>query len=99
MKKFLMMSGMLAALVYVGTAILGGLLRPGYSHLAEAISELVAADAPNRTLLSPLFLLYDALLGFFRARFISQGHKAVGRTRKRAPWLAGVGRQPPSFWS
>lgn len=65
MKKFLMMSGMLAAVVYVGTVILGGILRPGYSHMAEAISELVAVDAPNRPLLSSLFLLYNALVAFF----------------------------------
>jgi hypothetical membrane protein len=52
MKKFFMLSGVLAPIIYVATVILGGLLRPGYSHVAEAISELVATGAPNRPLLN-----------------------------------------------
>lgn len=65
MKKLLMLCGIFAAVVYVGTVILGGLLRPGYSHISMAISELVADGAPNRALLSSLFLLYNALLTVF----------------------------------
>jgi hypothetical protein len=65
MKKFLMLCGSFAAILYVGTVILGGLLRPGYSHLFEAISELVADGAPNRALLSSLFLVYNTLLSIF----------------------------------
>jgi hypothetical membrane protein len=65
MKKLLMLCGIFAAVVYVGTVILGGLLRPGYSHMSMAISELVADGAPNRALLSSLFLLYNALLTVF----------------------------------
>jgi hypothetical protein len=52
MKKPLMICGMLAAVIYVGTVILGGFLRSDYSHMAEAISELVAVGAANRPLLS-----------------------------------------------
>jgi Protein of unknown function (DUF998) len=65
MKKLLMLCGIFAAVVYVGTVILGGLLRPGYSHISMAISELVADGAPNRAMLSSLFLLYNALLTVF----------------------------------
>jgi hypothetical protein len=65
MRKLLLLCGMSAAVIYVGTVILGGLLRPGYSHIAEAISELVAAGAPNRSLLSSLFLLYNLLASAF----------------------------------
>jgi hypothetical protein len=65
MKKTLMLSGIAAALIYTGTVILGGLLRPGYSHLSMAISELVAEGAPNRAFLSTLFLLYNILTGAF----------------------------------
>jgi hypothetical protein len=49
----------------LGTVILGGLLRPGYSHVAHAISELIAAGTPNTALLTPLFTLYDLLLAAF----------------------------------
>ena len=65
MKKLLILSGVLASILYVGTVILGGVLRPGYSHIAEAVSELVAAGAPNKPLLSSLFLVYNILCGAF----------------------------------
>lgn len=65
MKKLLLFCGVFAAVLYGATVILGGFIRPGYSHLAEAISELVAAGAPNRHLLSTLFLGYNILLGLF----------------------------------
>ena len=65
MKKPLLLCGILAALVYVGTVVLGSSIRPGYSHLADAISELVADGAPNRSLLSSLFLVYNLLLNAF----------------------------------
>jgi hypothetical protein len=65
MKKLLMLCGVSAAVIYIGTVILGGWLRPGYSHISMAISELVADSAPNRSLLSLLFLFYNVLLSVF----------------------------------
>ena len=65
MKKIFMFCGIAAAVLYVGTVILGGWLRPGYSHISMAISELVAEDAPNRALLSALLLLYNLLVSIF----------------------------------
>jgi Protein of unknown function (DUF998) len=65
MKKLLMLCGVSAAIIYIGTVLLGGWLRPGYSHVSMAISELVADGAPNRSLLSSLFLLYNVLLSIF----------------------------------
>ena len=56
---------MFAPFVYIGAVILGGLLRPGYSHIAHAISELIATGAPNTALLNPLFTLYNILLATF----------------------------------
>lgn len=65
MKKLLMLCGVSAAVIYMGTVILGGWIRPGYSHISMAISELVADGAPNRALLSTSFLVYNALLSVF----------------------------------
>ena len=65
MKKYLIFAGILAPIVYVTTVVIGGLLRPGYSHIAEAVSELVAAGAPNKPLLSSLFVLYNLLCAAF----------------------------------
>jgi hypothetical protein len=72
MKKTLMLCGMAAAVLYVGTVILGGLLRPGYSHISMAISELVAEGAPNRSLLSSSFLVYNLLVTLFGAGLFLQ---------------------------
>jgi hypothetical membrane protein len=59
--KGLMLCGMLAPVVYVGTVILGGLLRPGYSHVSQAVSDLIATGAPNKSFLDPLFAIYNLL--------------------------------------
>jgi hypothetical membrane protein len=95
MKKLLMLCGVLAAILYAGTVILGGLLRPGYSHISMAISELVADGAPNRALLSSSFLLYNILLSLFGIGLFlkvkSQSHKQVlGIIGSLALMLVGI---------
>jgi Protein of unknown function (DUF998) len=59
--KFFLLCGMLAPVVYVGAVIMGGVKRPGYSHIAQFVSELIEAEAPNKALLDPLFAVYNAL--------------------------------------
>jgi hypothetical protein len=86
MKKILMICGASAALVYAGTVVLGGLLRPGYSHISMAISELVADGAPNRSLLSSLFLLYNLLVSGFGVGLLL---KASSKSRGRLSGLTG----------
>lgn len=86
MKKLLMLCGVFAALVYAGTVFLGGLLRPGYSHISMAISELVAEGAPNRALLSSLFLVYNVLLTLFGIGLFLQAGRS---TRGRVSGLSG----------
>jgi hypothetical membrane protein len=86
MKKLLMLCGISAAVIYIGTVILGGLIRPGYSHISMAISELVADGAPNRSLLSSLFLLYNLMVILFgTALFL----KANSQPRGRASGMTG----------
>jgi len=41
--------------------VVGGILRPGYSHIAQYISELIEAGAPNKAILDPLFAIYNIL--------------------------------------
>src|SRR6266511_5126704 len=84
MKKLLMLCGVSAAVIYIGTVLLGGLLRPGYSHISMAISELVADGAPNRALLSSLFLVYNALLSVFGTGLLL---KVNSRSRG---WVSGM---------
>ena len=59
--KVLMLCGIFAPVVYILTVILGGVLRPGYSHVSQAVSDLIAAGAPNKGLLDSLFALYNLL--------------------------------------
>src|ERR1041385_1293726 len=86
MKKLLMLCGVSAAIIYMGTVILGGLMRPDYSHISMAISELVADGAPNRSLLSSLFLLYNVLLTVFG---IGLFFKANSQTDRKMSGIVG----------
>lgn len=60
-RRILFLCGMLSPLVYVFMTILGGTLRPDYSHSYHAVSELMEAGAPNKWLLDILLSLSDIL--------------------------------------
>jgi hypothetical membrane protein len=76
-KKFLLSFGIVAPLVYIITVIIGALMRPDYSHLTHAISELTAFGAPNKFLLDSLFSVYNfLLLGFGLGLLIFVRHHA-----------------------
>jgi hypothetical protein len=51
-----------AAAVYVGATVLGGLLDPGYSHVAMHVSELTSSHASNRAFLAALYVGYNLAL-------------------------------------
>ena len=50
--------GLIAPVLFLFTAILGGALRPEYSPIADTVSELFSPGSPNRVLLSILYLLF-----------------------------------------
>lgn len=58
----LLLCGLAASLVYVGGDILAALRWAEYSYRDQAISELMAIDAPTRPLLVALFSLFDLLM-------------------------------------
>ena len=64
-QRFLSFCGVIAPLVFVFTAILGGALRPGYSHLSNTVSELFSPGSPNKLLLDFLHTLFALLLTSF----------------------------------
>lgn len=64
-KKIYTICGILAPILYLITVIIGGLLRPGYSHTSQAISELVEFQAPNKAFLDSLFLVYNIFMVIF----------------------------------
>lgn len=81
-----MLCGIAAAVLYMGTVMLGAWLRPDYSHISMAISELVADGAPNRPLLSSLFLVYNMLLCLFGLGLLL---KASSESNGRIPRYIG----------
>ena len=64
-QHFLALCGVIAPLFFVFIAILGGAMRPGYSHLSDTISELFSPGSPNKRLLGTLHTLYAVLLVLF----------------------------------
>lgn len=65
MKKRIYLIGMAAAVVYVFSVILGGVLWDGYSHLSQAISEFTMVRSPILTTMDRLFSTYGLLLFLF----------------------------------
>ena len=57
--------GIIAPIFYVIPTIIGGLLKPGYNHLYNSVSDLLAAGAPHKKLLVPPFTVYPILLSLF----------------------------------
>ncbi len=64
-RRFLSTCGLVAPLLFVFTTVLGGALRPGYSHLSDTISELFSPGSPNKPLLDTLHAIYALLLVLF----------------------------------
>lgn len=63
LRKILVSCGIAAPVLYVVTAIIGAALRPDdYSHIVNAISELLSNGAPNKAILDIVFNVYNALL-------------------------------------
>ncbi len=60
----LMLAGVVAPILYIVAVVIGGLLRPRYSHLDDAISVLIAEGAPHKVLLGGLFFAYNVLAIF-----------------------------------
>lgn len=63
----LLLCGIAAALVYVGTDLLAAARYPGFSFADQAVSELFAIGAPTSNLVVPLFSLSSVLLLAFAA--------------------------------
>src|SRR5262245_61679018 len=58
LQKALLICGILAALLYVGSDILAAMRWEGYSYTAQSVSELRAIGAPTRPLLVPILFVY-----------------------------------------
>ena len=62
-RRIALFAGVAAPMVYVATVAFGAAQRPGYSHVSNAISELV--EAGQGAGLQPFFLTYNVLVIIF----------------------------------
>jgi hypothetical protein len=60
-RKVLLICGILASLLYVGSDILAAMRWEGYSYTAQSVSELRAIGAPTRAFLMPVLFIYSLL--------------------------------------
>jgi hypothetical protein len=82
--KILYVCGLLVPFAYILLYILGGALRPGYSHLAHSVSELLSPGSPNKPLLDGInvtFALLYTLFGIGVLQFVmtSDHNTLLGR--------------------
>jgi len=55
--RTLILCGILSPILYILATIIGGLLIPEYSHIKNAVSELIQSGAPNKLLLVTLMVI------------------------------------------
>ena len=82
-QRTLSLCGVIAPVLFVFMTILGGALRPGYSHISDTVSELFSPGSPNKHLLDTLHTIFALLLvafGIGLLRFVSRndGPKRIG---------------------
>ena len=61
MQTALLICGLLIGPSYVLLYLLGGRLRPGYSHISHSVSELLSPGAPSKPLLDVIQVIYAGL--------------------------------------
>ena len=79
-QRSLSLCGVIAPVLFIFMTILGGALRPGYSHLSDTVSELFSPGSPNKLLLDPLFTIYTLLMVLFGIgvlRFVRKNENAT----------------------
>ncbi len=64
-RRFLYLCGMVAPVWFVFMSVLGGVMRPGYSHFEDTVSELFAPGSPNKPFLDILHTIFAVLLILF----------------------------------
>jgi len=82
-QKLPSLCGVISPVLFVFLTILGGALRPGYSHISDTVSELFSPGAPNKLLLDILHTTTAVLTTLFGVGVLqlvreSQHSEAIG---------------------
>ena len=80
----------MAAIAYTAVVIAGGLMTPGYDHVAQPVSSLYQAGSVNGTAIALAFFGYNVFVIAFGLA-TSRYARAVGGRRSRAGMAAGIG--------
>jgi hypothetical membrane protein len=96
--RLLVMMGVAAPFLFAVTTIVGAAIRPGYSHMANAVSELVGAGAPNRLPLNIGFLIYNVLVVAFASGIVTAFDDAPIAMRLSGWILAATGVVGAIMW-
>ncbi len=59
--RFLLLCGILASLIYIGSDIIAAVSWQGYNYAAQSVSELRAIGSPTRDFLIPILSVYSVL--------------------------------------
>lgn len=94
-RKILFLCGLLSPLVYILMTIIGAELRPGYSHIYHAVSELLESGAPNKLLLDTLLAVSNILgilfgFGVFQLAQESINKPQAGKIGATCIYVVGV---------
>jgi hypothetical protein len=81
--------GILIPITYIFMYILGGALRPGYSHISNSVSELLSPGSPNRSLLmiiQTFYALSHIVFGYGVLRFV-HGNVNINLVGRAGAWM------------
>jgi len=74
-QKIFALCGMIGPFFYAMIWILGGILQPGYNHITDDVSTLLAVGAPNKL----LFDLMEATYGILMIIFFASLHWTINK--------------------
>lgn len=83
-RKALLVCGIIASVLYIGTDILLGLSWHGYNFSSQAISELSAIGAPTRSLWIAMTFIFSPLIAVFGIGVVKAAEK------KRSLRISGI---------
>jgi hypothetical protein len=64
-RKFLLVCGIVAPVLYVVTTVIAGQMWEGYSSASQSVSELFAVEAPTKSFVDPPLIVYSLLVYAF----------------------------------
>ena len=94
-QELLYLSGMISPILFIFVTIIGGALRPGYSHVSDTISELFSPGSPNKLMLDILHTMTAILtiafgIGLLRYVRFSEYNNSIGNIAASIIILMGL---------